>query len=674
LFIIPVVFGLALGATAINAYIQTPLIVLKTSEQLITEATGIGGIAISPQNKQLYAADRKGVVFPYDQDPMTFQVALPKTDGAFAFGTQGHIYYLDSPNRIRVADPSSGITFATFPVPRPMSLGVLKKGEVVIAAPARGHLFHIYNQIGMLLRSFGEIKQFNMTDKEQNIHLNQGKILVSPSDEIYYVFKYAPFVQKFSSQGKLIAEFRVEGTAINLQQAAMQRGLSKRQTGQIGGIVIITSADLDPETGRLWLCMNGSSQSGVVYEYDSSGRKLNEYAFVFTGSSTPVIITDATDIAVRSPSIYLMTSGGQVYKFDINNRLSSNLIPSVYNIVRKNDWGLAVRTLFSPAKKDLALGLTSQLPCSPTVEIPACTYDCPPELTPETINCKKILEDSLSALPKVAPAGCNFHTHGCTANVTLCDTSGNRTSHTTGQKNCTQPPPPPDNDGDGYSTNQGDCDDFNASVYPGAYIYCTTEDKNCNGMMDIDEFSCDPNSPIVIDVDGNGFDLTNPANGVDFDLNSDGTPEHLSWTSTGSDDAWLALDRNGNEVIDDGAELFGNFTPQPNPPLGEERNGFLALAEYDKQANGGNGDGQIDWRDSIFPLLGLWRDTNHNGISEQSELHSLVNLGVVILDLDYKRSKRVDEHGNRYKYRAKVKDVHGAQVGRWAWDVYLVKQ
>lgn len=194
----------------------------------------------------------------------------------------------------------------------------------------------------------------------------------------------------------------------------------------------------------------------------------------------------------------------------------------------------------------------------------------------------------------------------------------------------------------------------------------TTDSCECNPD--------DPNciSPVLIDISGNGFSLTDAAGGVDFDMRGNGSTLRVAWTIANPDDAWLALDRNSNGVIDNGAELFGNFTSQPSPPAGEARNGFLALAEYDKLNNGGNDDGLITPTDAVFVSLRLWRDLNHNGLSEAPELVDLQAVGLETIELNYKVSKATDAYGNRYRYRAKVKDKQDAQIGRWAWDVFLV--
>lgn len=228
-----------------------------------------------------------------------------------------------------------------------------------------------------------------------------------------------------------------------------------------------------------------------------------------------------------------------------------------------------------------------------------------------------------------------------------------------------------DDDGDGYSPDDEypdwDCHDGDPGINPGIVPSCDSgsgQDFNCDGIDDI--YQCD--SPIVVDLAGDGFQLTDAVNGVMFDLNADGVLKQLPWIAAGSDDAWLVLDRNGNGVIDDGTELFGNFSPQPPS---RDPNGFLAIGVFDGLDAGGNGDGWIDAGDRIFLELRLWCDVNHDGVSQVNELRSLSDAGVGRMSFDYRASPQRDQWGNWFRYRAKVRDEEDRDVGQWAYDVYL---
>ncbi|MCR4881334.1 MAG: hypothetical protein K6A44_05215, partial [bacterium] len=152
------------------------------------------------------------------------------------------------------------------------------------------------------------------------------------------------------------------------------------------------------------------------------------------------------------------------------------------------------------------------------------------------------------------------------------------------------------------------------------------------------------NDPVILDLKGDGIKLTSVYEGVMFDIDASGEKKMVAWTEEQSefDDAFLCLDKNGNGVIDDGSELFGD-------QQGAET-GLDELAKYDD-----NKDGIVDEKDAIHSKLLLWADMNKDGISQPEELKHIKDLNITEISTDYQTE--FDDDGN-------VKtDENGNQVG-----------
>ena len=116
--------------------------------------------------------------------------------------------------------------------------------------------------------------------------------------------------------------------------------------------------------------------------------------------------------------------------------------------------------------------------------------------------------------------------------------------------------------------------------------YEISSTKQFTNMMD----------PLVINLDSNVTTLSDQK--FMFDIDSDGILDSISYLNKGS--GYLALDKNGDGVINDGNELFGT----------KSGDGFYDLSRYDEDHNG-----WIDENDEIFSKLLVWsKDLDGNDV------------------------------------------------------------
>ncbi len=160
--------------------------------------------------------------------------------------------------------------------------------------------------------------------------------------------------------------------------------------------------------------------------------------------------------------------------------------------------------------------------------------------------------------------------------------------------------------------------------------------------------------PIVLDLGDEGFNLSSAEDGVYFDIKGDGSRVKTAFIQ--GNNAFLYLDGNGNGVVDDANELFGDH--------GGYANGFEKLAQHDD-----NGDGVIDENDAVYKDLKVWRDLNGDGVNQADESMSLAEAGVESLSLNHDNNRSYDAHGNVIGERSTFTRFDGSQGGMA--DVWL---
>lgn len=311
---------------------NVPTVVLQASERVLEEVPSITGITWSTKDDLLYgvSATNPGL-YAYDPKSRTAKQvgALNLNGGSVAAGLSGDVYVSAGESGVHAFNQTKS-TVKRVATRSWHSLALLADESIVVSPSDGNSLFSLFKSTGEPVKRIGQKKDFVVKGTAQNEFFNQGVVTVNQADNtIYYVFTHAlvPTVQHFNKEGVLLAEFQVEGAAIDLQVGLTRQILRAKQGENCArGFTVITSATVDPTTGHLWLGMNGSSEHGTVYEYSREGVKLKEYAFLLKHpSNLGEIITGINGLVVRAPFIYVLTSQGAVYKFNQEDDVSAKL-------------------------------------------------------------------------------------------------------------------------------------------------------------------------------------------------------------------------------------------------------------------------------------------------------------------------------------------------------------
>jgi hypothetical protein len=188
---------------------------------------------------------------------------------------------------------------------------------------------------------------------------------------------------------------------------------------------------------------------------------------------------------------------------------------------------------------------------------------------------------------------------------------------------------------------------FALTVVASATEIATGETSNYAISLPVTVVPTNVSSPLVIDLNGDGVQTTAlGATQGSFDLLNNGTAISSGWIS--AQDGFLAVDLNGNGIIDNRGELFGGN-------LGE---GYAQLTIFDS-----NHDGVVDARDARFSELRIWQDANGNHKTDAGELHSLADFGINGLNLNHAIVPEV-QNGNWLLERGTVNftDGHTAEM------------
>lgn len=199
--------------------------------------------------------------------------------GCIDVARDGTIYVEDGGNERVVKFTSDGRYLGEFRITNHEGFAVGTHKEIYLGQPEEGHLITVYSGSGQKLRAFGQLKKFSdlygaaFADKDTpyKVALNRIRLSTDGDGNLYISFMLTPLIQKYSSDGNLLFERRLEDPEIDrLMQAIREKKYIATTRDAADARIVALDPVVEPATGNILVPL----VDGSIYVADRDGRKL----------------------------------------------------------------------------------------------------------------------------------------------------------------------------------------------------------------------------------------------------------------------------------------------------------------------------------------------------------------------------------------------------------------
>ena len=199
--------------------------------------------------------------------------------GYLDISRDGTIFVEDGGNERIVKFDQAGNYLGDFRVPEYQGLAVGTQNELYLGQPEEGFLVTVYSSSGKKLRSFGQLKKFSdiygegSRDKDEPYKLafNRVRLATDGDGNLYVSFMLTPLIQKYSADGKLVFERRLQAPEIDrLMEAIQKQRFISTQSDGVDARIVALDPVIDPANGNIMVPL----VDGSIYVADREGNKL----------------------------------------------------------------------------------------------------------------------------------------------------------------------------------------------------------------------------------------------------------------------------------------------------------------------------------------------------------------------------------------------------------------